>query len=121
MNERIQVANADEFEPGDRQIVDVDGRSIGVFNIDGEYYAIVNQCAHDCGPVCKGRVKNQLVGTYNEPEERIEESFTGPPTVTCPLHGWAYDLSTGKHIGDPNIVLPTYDVFVENGEIYIEY
>lgn len=120
MNDRVRVGSVDDLQPGDREIVDVDGRSIGVFNVEGEYYAILNQCLHDCGPVATGRVKNQLVGTFTGPGERIKEEFSGPPSITCPWHGWEYRLATGEHVGVPDVRLPTYEVVVEDDVIYVE-
>jgi nitrite reductase/ring-hydroxylating ferredoxin subunit len=84
MSERVRVAKATDLEPGDRVFIEVGDRSIGVFNIDREYWALLNHCLHDGGPVCEGRVKNKLVGTFGEPGERVTEEFSGPPSVTCP-------------------------------------
>ena len=48
------VATVDEIPPGQRKIVDVGGRSIGVFNLQGEYFAVLNRCPHQGGPLCRG-------------------------------------------------------------------
>jgi hypothetical protein len=48
------VARAEEIPPGERKIVEVGGRSIGVFNIAGRYYALRNRCPHQGGPLCTG-------------------------------------------------------------------
>lgn len=120
MSERVRVAEATDLGPGDRVFVEVGDRSIGVFNIDGEYHALLNNCIHDGGPVCEGRVKDKLVGTFRKPGERITEEFSGPPSVTCPWHGWEYDIETGDHVGDPDISLPTFEVVEDDGVLYVE-
>ena len=62
------VATVDEIPPGSRKIVDVDGRSIGVFNVGGEYFALLNRCPHQGGPLCHGNTHGFLrsagVGEY---------------------------------------------------------
>ena len=50
----VVVARADEIAPGERKLVRVGGRSIGVFNVGGEYYALRNRCPHQGGPLCEG-------------------------------------------------------------------
>lgn len=121
MSDRVHVAPAAEFGPGSREIVEVQGREVGVFNVDGEQYAILNHCLHQGGPVCEGRVRGKLVGEQTDPGERVEERFDEEnPVVTCPWHGWEYELATGDHAGDDDISLPTFDVVVEDGDVYVE-
>ena len=48
------VATVDEIPPGARKVVDVGGRSIGVFNVGGEFFAVLNRCPHQGGPLCLG-------------------------------------------------------------------
>lgn len=119
MREQVPVADVEDFQPGSREIVEHDGVSVGVFNIEGEYYALLNRCIHDGGPVCRGRLKNKLVGSYEEPGKRVTEQFEGPPAVTCPWHGWEYEVKTGDHVGDADLSLPTYEVTVEDGTVYV--
>lgn len=117
---RIEVVDADSFEHGDRRVVESEFDEIGVFNYEGELYAISNRCPHRGGPVCTGKVKGALVGEWPGVGERIEERFDDKPAITCPWHGWDFDLDSGKHVGDDSIAVPTYDVFVEDGTIYVE-
>lgn len=120
MNDRVRVGSADDFGPGERRIVECDGQEIGVLNVDGEYYAVENECAHMGGRVCKGRIGDALEAEFVEPGERVEEYFADEPAITCPLHGWEYDLETGVHLGDDDISIPVYDVVVEDGAVYVE-
>jgi nitrite reductase/ring-hydroxylating ferredoxin subunit len=120
MSDLVEVAPEEELGPGERRIVEVDGRSVGVFNVDGEFYAVANECAHEGGPVCTGRLHGALVGTYEGPGERVRERFSDTPAIACPWHGWEYDLTTGDHLGDPAVSLPSYDVVVEDGVVHLD-
>lgn len=121
MTERVAVKEADAFEAGEREIVTVDQQNFSVLNVDGEYYAVLNKCAHDCGPVGKGTVRPKLVLEESEPGQRERERYDEEtPTITCPWHGWSYELETGDHVGVDSISLPTLDVAVEDGMVYLE-
>ena len=123
MSERIHVTAADELAPGDREIVATKHGSIGVFNIDGEYYALENTCQHQGGPVCTGKQQGAVEAEFVAPGERVEESFSEEvPAIACPWHGWEYDVRTGHHLGDPDPAykLDTFDVVEDDGDLYVE-
>lgn len=50
------VAAVDEMAPGARKIVDAGGRSLGIFNLGGEFFALRNRCPHQGGPLCEGKL-----------------------------------------------------------------
>lgn len=121
MTDRVYVAEESELQPGERKIVDVDGLSIGVFNIEGEYYAIENRCVHQGGPVSTGKKQGRVAAEFPGPGERVKEEFDDEnPVVACPWHGFEYEIKTGNHVGDPSYSLPTYDVVIESGDVYLE-
>jgi nitrite reductase/ring-hydroxylating ferredoxin subunit len=106
------VGTVDEIPPGERKIVDVDGRSIGVFNVGGEYFALLNRCPHQGGPLCRGNTHGFLrsagVGEFHY--TRAGE------IVRCPWHGWEYDLRTGQSWFDPGkVIVRRYEVSVVPG------
>src|SRR5687768_18841 len=106
------VGTIDEIAPGSRKIVDVGGRSIGIFNVNGEYFALLNRCPHQAGPLCKGNaygfLKSGAVGEY-------EYSRPGE-IVRCPWHGWEFDVRTGQSWFDPvQVRVRRYDVTVTSG------
>lgn len=117
---RVHVGPADELDPGDRTFVELDGRSIGVLNVDGTYYAAGNHCPHRGGPVCTGSVRGTLEADWPGPGERMDEYYGDDPAIACPWHGWEFDLETGVHLGDSDYAIPTYDVVVEDGELFVE-
>ena len=116
----VPVCSVDDLPPGERVHVTMDGTVVGVLNIDGEYYAIQNECAHQSGPICQGKVHPELIGEFVEPGERVREYPGDRIVIACPWHGWEYDLQTGSHLGVPDIAIKAYDVVVEDGIIYVE-
>ena len=73
------VAAADEIPPGGRKILTLAGRSIGIFNVDGNYFALVNRCVHQGGPVCNGKVLPKLSAVVL-PDGEVKEVLS-PETV----------------------------------------
>jgi len=106
------VGTVDEIGPGTHKIVEVGGRSIGVYNINGEYFAILNRCPHQAGPLCKGNTYGLLkAGGVGE----FEYSRPGE-IVRCPWHGWEFDVRTGQSWFDPvQVRVRRYDVVVASG------
>lgn len=107
------VCAVGELPPGERRIVECEGRSIGVFNVNGSFYAVRNRCPHKGAPLCKGLVKGLVLGPepYHYAIEREGE------ILKCPWHGWEFDLTTGRSIYNPHRVrVKSYDVTVERGD-----
>jgi nitrite reductase/ring-hydroxylating ferredoxin subunit len=109
---RYDVATVDEIPPSGRKIVEVAGRSIGIFNIDGEFFALRNRCPHEGGPLCLG-VLGGLVSSQTPGEYR----YSRPGQILrCPWHGWEFDVRTGQSWVDPkNVRVRRYDVTLEPG------
>lgn len=96
----MTVARVEDIPEGERKIVQSDGVSIGIFHHNGNWYAMRNSCLHRGGPVCTGALDGD--------------------TLTCPWHGFQYNVTTGQLLVDPNAKLDTYTVDIENGEIKLE-
>ena len=58
---RHVIAAAGDIKPGEKKLVTVKGREIGVFNVGGEYYALANRCPHAGGPMCEGMISSLVV------------------------------------------------------------
>jgi len=109
---RYPVATADEIPSGGRKLVTVEGRSIGVFNVDGEYFAVRNRCPHEGGPLCAGPTTMHVV---SERPGHYEWTRAGE-ILRCPWHGWEFDLRTGECWFDPTGVrVRRYEVGVSPG------
>lgn len=94
---RHVVATVDEIPPGERKIVEVAGRSIGVFNVRGEFFALRNRCPHQGGPLCAGRLSGFLTGAVPGEYQYSREG----EILRCPWHGWEFDIRTGQSWFDP--------------------
>ena len=109
---RQVVAKASDVAPGQSRVVNVRGRDIGVFNVDGEYFALANRCPHAGGPLCQGRIV-ALVQSERPGHYRLtrHQQF-----LRCPWHGWEFDIRTGQSWCDPSsIKARTFKVEVEPG------
>lgn len=89
---RVVVAPLRSFPSGERRIVEVGGRSIGVFRVGESFYGIRNRCPHQGGPLCLGHVLGDAVSVL--PGDATISS--DPLRIACPWHGWEYDLATGQ-------------------------
>ena len=99
MADFVKIARTDDVPVGKAKIYDVDGRQIALCNVDGAFYAIDDECTHDGGPLGEGELEGD--------------------TVTCPWHGWQYNVKTGACLGKDGIKVACYDVKVEGGDITI--
>ena len=94
---RHVVATVDEIAPGKSKLVTVKGREIGVFNVDGSFYALANRCPHAGGALCEGAIVG-LVQSDGPGNYRIARQGE---FVRCPWHGWEYEIATGQSWCDP--------------------
>ena len=111
---RVVVGRVADFQNGDRKIVDVNGKSVGIFRVDDQFYAIRNRCPHQWGPLCLGDFAPRAVSS-GPGDVHMDD---GPPLLACPWHGWEYDLATGQSFMGPGHGLApalTYDVNVLPG------
>jgi nitrite reductase/ring-hydroxylating ferredoxin subunit len=110
------VATTEEIPPGGRKIVKVQGREVGIFNVDGRFYALKNVCRHQGARVCLGKVAGTtLPSAVYEFRYGLEGRV-----LRCPWHGWEYDITTGQSIFDPAVRVVSYPVSVEDGNVCLE-
>ena len=110
---RYVVATVDEIPPGSRKTVDIEGRSVGVFNVGGEFFALRNSCPHQGGPLCTG----VLWGYLDSPAPGEYAYSRAGEMLRCPWHGWEYDIRTGQSWFDPDRKrVRSYEVTVETGD-----
>ena len=99
MSNFVRVGLAAEVPTGAGKAFEVDGKQIAVFNVEGSFYAIDNECKHQGGPLGEG----ELSGTV----------------VACPWHQWTYDVTTGESPEDPDCSVARYSVKVEGDDLYV--
>jgi nitrite reductase (NADH) small subunit len=111
----FRVCGAEELGPGDRRVVDLGGRSVGIFNVGGSFYALHNRCPHRGGPLCLGPVTGTTAASEDfdylyEREGRI---------LRCAWHGWEFEIATGRSLADPKVRAKTFPVTVEDGQVLV--
>lgn len=100
MTDFVDVAAQEELPPGCRKIVDVRGRPVALFNVEGTLYAIDNVCLHRGGPLGEGRLEGTI--------------------LTCPWHAWTFDVRTGQCTFISNAKVDSFEVRVENGRVWVK-
>ena len=90
----------------------MNGRSIGIFNVAGTFYALWSSCPHKAAPLCRGQLTGLIRGPapYQYVVERQGE------ILRCPWHGWEFDVTNGQSVFNPyRMRVKCYDVTVESG------
>jgi len=100
MPDFVTVARVGELPPGTARQVTVEGRWIGLFNIGGVYHAVDNLCLHRGGPLCEGSIRGSV--------------------VTCPWHGWQFDVTSGALVQDPTVGVSHHETRVAGDEIQVK-
>lgn len=100
MSARTEVATVAEIPPGEVRVVEPGGKALALANVDGTFYALDNTCLHRGGPLGEGT---------------LEETI-----LTCPWHGWRWEVTTGANANNPAVKVSCYPVTVENGIIYVD-
>jgi nitrite reductase (NADH) small subunit len=95
----VTVARAEDVPPGSARVVKAGDHDLALYNVDGEFYATQGQCLHLKGPLGDGDL--------------------GGPVITCPWHGWQYDVRTGENEFDRAIQLETFEVVIEDGDVKV--
>jgi len=111
------VARVDEFGAGTRRILRAGKLEIGVFNVDGQFYALPNVCSHQFGPLCEGRLTGTLVATAETNWQRtwVQEGLI----LTCPWHSLEFDLTTGRCIAYPKVQLRRFQARVDGEHVVV--
>jgi 3-phenylpropionate/trans-cinnamate dioxygenase ferredoxin subunit len=109
---RHVVCPVGELPAGERRIVTIGKRSIGVFNVGDRFYAVRNRCPHQGGPLCVGHILGNAVADV----PGAAAVSKNPLRIACPWHGWEYDLATGQSfLGPSDPGVKSYGVGLEPG------
>lgn len=100
MGNFIKAAGKADIPEGHGKTVTLEGNAIALFNVGGTFHAIDNTCKHRGGPLGEGGLDGSQ--------------------VTCPLHGWKYDVTTGGCLTNPSAVQKKYNVKAEGDDVLIE-
>jgi nitrite reductase (NADH) small subunit len=96
----VRAAKTDEIPAGTIREFQLDGTTIALANVGGKFYAIDNTCIHRGGPLGQGVLAEKV--------------------VTCPWHGWEYDVTTGKITQNPAVGVDCYRVEVRGQDIFVD-
>ena len=99
MGDFVRVASTAEVKPDQAIVVEVNGKTLALFNVDGAFHAIDNTCVHRGGPLGEGDVHGKV--------------------LACPWHGWQFDVTTGECVKNPSAKVEVYQVKVEGDEIKV--
>lgn len=113
---RYVVAAASEVQPGTRRIVEVAGRSIGIFNVEGRLYALRNVCPHHGAALCLGGVGGRMLPAKPQQYDFAEDGTI----VRCPWHGYQFRLEDGRSPIRPDTFrVRAYRVEVEDDDVVL--
>ncbi len=97
----VKAARTEDVAPGRAKMVEVSGKKIAIFNVDGSYYAIDDACTHRGGPLSEGGLEGH--------------------EVTCPWHGSVFDVTTGEVLGPPALKpVSRYDIRISGSDIEVK-
>ena len=96
----LRAAKKDEILPGTIREFQIDGKTIALANVGGKFYAVNNVCLHRGGPLGQGVMEGKI--------------------VTCPWHGWEYDVTTGKVSRNPTVGVDSYAVEIRGEDIFVD-
>ena len=112
---RERVAAAGEVEAGAAHVVEVRGREVGLFRVDGSLYAVPNRCPHQGAPLCAGPVEGALVADDGQLRYDHEDEV-----VYCPWHQLPIRVTTGECLSFEELSVPTYEVTVEGDDVFVD-
>jgi nitrite reductase/ring-hydroxylating ferredoxin subunit len=96
----LRAAKKDEIPPGTIREFQLNGTTVAIANVDGKLYAINNVCLHRGGPLGEGELAGKI--------------------VTCPWHGWTYDVTTGKSTMNPAVGVSCYPIEIKGDDVFVE-
>jgi len=96
----VCVAKATDLAPGQIREIQLQGTTIAVANVGGQFHAISNTCLHRGGPLGQGSLQGNV--------------------VTCPWHGWSFDVTSGRVSGSQTAGVACYPVELRGGDVYVD-
>jgi nitrite reductase/ring-hydroxylating ferredoxin subunit len=99
MSEFVRVASRKDIPEGQGRLYEVNGRQVALFKVAGKFHAIDNVCEHQGGPLADGELDGCV--------------------VTCPWHGWTYDVASGQSPDDPDTKVERFEVSVDGDDVLV--
>ncbi len=95
----VVVGKVEDFTPGAGKMVVAGGRHVALFRLGDQFHALDNMCLHRGGPLCDGLIQQGV--------------------VTCPWHGWSFEIATGTMVQDPHVGVSRHEVRVEGDMVSV--
>jgi nitrite reductase/ring-hydroxylating ferredoxin subunit len=96
----VRICKTSDIKEGSGKSVEINGKPVAVFNVNGNFYAINDVCGHRGGPLGEGELDGN--------------------TVICPWHGWRYDVTTGANELVPDLPTNRYEVRIEGDDVLVD-
>jgi nitrite reductase/ring-hydroxylating ferredoxin subunit len=96
----VCAAKASDIAPGQIREIQLDGTTIALANVGGQFHALSNTCLHRGGPLGQGSMQGNM--------------------VTCPWHGWAFDVTSGKVSPNQTARVARYPVELRGEDVYVD-
>lgn len=100
MAEYLKAAHCNDVPDGEGVVSEMGGKSIAVFNVGGEFFAIGNICPHRGGPLGEGELNGSI--------------------VTCPWHGWEFDVRTGCNQENEKVRVSVFETRIEGNHLLVK-
>jgi len=100
MSRRVFIGPAADVPIGEGRVVEAEGKTLALFNVDGAFYALENACAHRGGPLGEGDLDGAV--------------------VVCPWHAWRWHVKTGANANNPAVKMPCFPVSLDDGRVFVE-
>ncbi|TJY42619.1 Rieske (2Fe-2S) protein [Cohnella pontilimi] len=112
---RLVVSPSSDLQEGQRLLIEVNGSEIGIIRAEGKCYAFRNACPHQGVQMIYGSVTGTMLPS--DPHQYVYGQHN--EIIRCPLHGWEFNLQTGKAVFSPSVSMIKYDVQEEDGSIVL--
>ncbi|HXX15069.1 MAG TPA: Rieske 2Fe-2S domain-containing protein [Candidatus Eremiobacteraceae bacterium] len=96
----MRTVRIEELPPGTIRELQIEGKAVALANVAGKFYAINNTCLHRAGPLGQGALEGKI--------------------VTCPWHGWQYDVTNGRAVQNPTVGVDCYPVEVRGHDLFVD-
>jgi nitrite reductase (NADH) small subunit len=114
---RYEIGAVEDFPAGSHRVVTIGRLEIGVFNLDGEFFALPNLCPHAQGPLCEGPVTGEWLCSAAS-GWRFDYDGRGK-IIVCPWHGAEFDIPTGRCLSSDKFKVRSFPVTVADGRVTV--
>jgi nitrite reductase/ring-hydroxylating ferredoxin subunit len=117
----VKIGSTDEVMKAGKLVVSANGKEVGIFHFRGKFYAWLNRCPHQGGPVCQGRMFNLVEEVVDETQCSHGRTYNQEKlNIVCPWHGVEFDVETGRSTCAQRFSLRPVKLFVEQDQVHLD-